>query len=126
MSMWRQFTRGLRALLNRRSADQDIADEVDSYLEQATDAHVARGLGLEEARRAARLDVGNSIVVREQVRSYGWENAITGPLSDLRFAARRLRGNPGFTAASVLTLTLGIVASSAIFSVIKGVLLKPL
>ena len=104
MSLWRQFTRGLRVLGNRKAADQEIADEVSHYLEEATAALVARGLAPDEARRAARLELGGATAVREQVRGYGWENRVDILFADLRYAARRLAGNPGFTAVSILTL----------------------
>ena len=126
MPIWRQIVRGLRTLTNRKASDRDISDEMESYLEQASAELVASGLSKDQAQRAARLNLGSPTAVREQVRSYGWENLVASFFSDVRYAVRRLRGNPGFTTVSVLTLALGIGASTAIFSVIEGVLLKPL
>lgn len=126
MSFWRQLTRGFRVLTNRKASDQDVSDEVEHYLEQATDAYLASGLSREEARRAAQLELGNTAVVREQLRSSGWESFLANLFADLRFASRRLRRSPGFTATAAFTLALGIGGTTAIFSAVDPILFEPL
>jgi putative ABC transport system permease protein len=126
VSLWRQLTSGVRALTQGAAADQDVNDEVQHYLDQATAAHLARGLSPDEALRAARLELGGVTNIREQVRGYGWENAIETLFADLRYAARRLRAAPGFTAISVLTVALGVGATTAIFSAVNPILFEPL
>lgn len=126
MSIFRELASGLRALLRQRETDRDVNDEVDHYLEEATAAHVARGLAPEAAIRAARLEVGNTTTVREQVRTAGWEHRLETTLGDVRYALRSLRRNRGFALVMILTLALGTGANTAIFSVAESVLLKPL
>ncbi|HEY2851995.1 MAG TPA: ADOP family duplicated permease, partial [Gemmatimonadaceae bacterium] len=126
MSLWRQLTRGLRSLVRSRQADSDLTDEVQHYLDQATAANVARGLTPAAALRAAQLEMGNATAVREEVRSSGWENGLESLVADMRYGLRRLRTNPGFTLVSVLTLALGIGATTAIFSVLNPILLASL
>ncbi|HUF78025.1 MAG TPA: ABC transporter permease [Thermoanaerobaculia bacterium] len=126
MPFWRQLARGLHTLVHRPEADREIADEVAHYLEETVAAHAARGLSPDEARRAARRELGNPLSVREEVRGYGWENRVEALAADLRYAARRLRAAPGSTAVTVLTLAIGIGATTAIFSAIEPILLEPL
>ena len=108
MSLWRQLTHGFCVLLlHRHAADQDAADEVEHYLEEATAAGMASGLSPQDARRAARLELGSPSVAREQMRSFGWEHTIQTLLADLHYAVRQLVGNPGFALVTTLTLALG-------------------
>src|ERR1051325_4369898 len=141
MSLWRQLTHGLRVLTRRSSADRDVADEVQQYIDAATDAFIDKGMPAAEARRgappeggdaagaagrAAGVEVGNATVVREQIRDAGWERAVTAVAGDLRYGARRLRSHAGFTIVAASTLALGIGATTAIFSAIKPVFIDPL
>ena len=126
MSLWRQLTSGLRVLTRRTAADQDVADEVEHYLDEAAADLESRGLSRDAARREARLQVGNAMVVRERLRASGWEHVVGTSLADLRHAARQLRSAPAFAAVSVLTLALGIGASTAIFSAVNPILFQPL
>jgi predicted permease len=125
MSLLRQLARGMRALLRPADSDRDVADEVGHYLEQSVAAHMARGLSAGDARRAATIEMGNATVVRERVRSSGWENVVGEAMADLRYAARRLRRSPGFTTVCVITLALGIGGGTAIFGAVYPVLFQP-
>ena len=87
MSLWRQLSRGLRALVHRSATDRDIADEVEQYVDDAAAAFEASGLAPEDARRAARRQLGSLTAVHEQVRAYGWEHIVETTLSDIRHAA---------------------------------------
>jgi predicted permease len=126
MAILRQLARGARKLIRPTRADHDIADEVDSFFTETKAEFESRGLRPEEAARAARVQLGSITAVREQVRSYGWENMLADIFQEIRYTVRRLRAAPGFTLTSIATLALGLGATTAIFSVINGVLLKPL
>ena len=126
MWLWRQITLGIRSLLRRDDEDRDLAEEVRHYFEEAEADLVAGGATPREARRVVRLRYGGSLPVREEIRAYGWENAVEALRSDIGLAARRLRRSPGFTIVVVLTLGLGIGAATANFSAVSPVLFKPL
>jgi predicted permease len=126
MSLWRQLTRGLSVLTTRSHADREVDDEVQHYVEEATDAYVARGVSPDEARRRARCEIGNTMVVREQVRDYGWESLVGTLLADARFAGRMLRKSPVFTVVVVFVISLGSGAVTTIFSGMNALLLRPL
>lgn len=126
MSLVRQIARGVRALTHRRATDRDVADEVRHFLDESIDAHMARGLTREQSVRAATIGIGNATFATEQVRTSGWEHAVETTITDARYALRRLRNAPVFTAAAAVTLAIGIGASTAVFSAVKPILLEPL
>src|SRR5262245_42440441 len=126
MAIWRQITHGLRVLSNRRKSDQDLTDEAQHFLDQATEEHIARGLSPQDARRAARVEFGTAAGIKAEVRDYGWEYSVETFIADVRYAARRLRSTPAFTVVTAFILALGIGATTAIFSAVHPILIEPL
>ena len=126
MSVWRHVTRGLRTLVHRSAADRDVADEVQHYYDETAAALEHTGLSPEDARRAARIELGQVASVQQQVRSYGWEHVLETAAADVRYGVRQLWRRPAFATIAVLTLGLGIGASTTIFSVVNPILLRSL
>jgi putative ABC transport system permease protein len=106
--------------------EKDLDSELQFHLEQQVADKVRSGMTEDEARRTTRLEFGGLAQIKEDCRESRGTLWVASVFQDLRFAVRQLRNSPGFAITAILTLSLGIGASSAIFNVIDAVLLKPL
>jgi predicted permease len=114
----------LRGIGRRRREDEDMREQIAAHLDEATDEYVRRGMPPAAARRAARLDFGSVVQTEEGVRDARgrWLDDLA---KDVGYGLRMLTADRAFTAVALLSLTVGIGANSAIFSIVDSMLLRP-
>ncbi|HTV02926.1 MAG TPA: ADOP family duplicated permease [Luteitalea sp.] len=116
---------GWRRFFRRAWWDDERARELESYIDLETDDNIARGMSPDDARAAARRKLGNTGRIREEIYAMNTVTLLDWLRQDVRYAARVLRRNPGFTIAAVLTLAIGIGGVTVIYSALRNILLDP-
>src|SRR5579875_2363204 len=116
----------LKRLWMRGRLYSDLAEEIQQHLHEKREALIAERVSPEEAERIARREFGNITGIEEQGREAWMYPRVESLWADLRYAIRQLRKNPGYAFTAIMILASGIGATTAVFSLLNAVLLRPL
>ena len=126
MKLWSRIKSAVRNLFRKPQIESDLDQEVRAYVDMVTDEKISAGISASEARRIALAELGGIEQVKQEVREHRAGTGIELLWQDVRYALRQLGRNRGFTLTAVITLGLGIGATTAIFSAVYSLLLRPL
>ncbi|MBS1806146.1 MAG: hypothetical protein JST28_22615 [Acidobacteria bacterium] len=114
-----------KTLLRKQLVESELDSEIQSYVDAITDEKIAGGISPIEANRQALLEAGGLEQVKQAVRDQRASTVVESVFQDICYGLRQMRRNPAFASAAIISLALGIGATTAIFSAVYGLLIRP-